>query len=531
MQRNRNVLMIVTAVAMLASACQSANQRGAPTAPIEGLITSEAPGIANEPGSGDSGESGLTGSSRATSDGTPGASDSEGSPSGTSSTSGSGASGSGSSGSPGSGGSTTAGGGTSPGGGTTPGGSSNNQNLEMGPGVTAETITIGFQAGEVGAGFAAVGAVSEPAYENEMARALVDWLNATGGIRGREVIGAYHETETSQGTFAAHSQQACAALIDDAGSFAVISSAVGGNDSMVACTHEKGVPLFELNTWLWDQPYFDEYPNLYRPGHLRAEDGYRAYVEGLDDLGYFEGAKVGVLKFDDPVHNRMMDDVVGPALGRAGVTDYVVQEIGSPQGLSDFGAAGAQMGAAVLRFKSENVTHVLMVENAGIMPFFFLKEAESQEFRPIYGFSSIDIPQTQARQGDPNQLAGSLAVGWAPPIDFYEEDIADADRTAAYNLCRQILTDGGVENLAGFYAQSRCDAVFLLRAALEAAPALTADGLRAGVASLGETHDSGFTINASYGPAKRWGANTVRPLAYDNGCECYLPIGQRKRVA
>lgn len=399
--------------------------------------------------------------------------------------------------------------------------------LVMGPGVTKDTITIGFQAGETGAAFAAVGAGLQPAYEGDMARALVDWLNATGGIRGREVVGVYHETETTQGSWASQAQATCGAFTEDATTFAVISSAVGGDDSLAACLHEKQTPLFELNTWIWDQPYFDEFPNLYRPGHFRAEDGYAAYLRGLAADGFFDGATVGLLRFDAPVFARMMDKVVNPVLKDLGVT-YTEAVISSPGGLSDFGSAGAQMGNAVLRFRAAGVDHVIMIENAGIMPFFFLKEAESQGFRPTYGFSTIDIPQTQASQGSPNQLRNAVAIGWAPPIDVNRDD--NPNQNANFQLCEKILTDGGVTNMAGFYAQSRCDAVFVLREALERATELTAKGLREAMAGLGSKHQSPFTREAFYGPGKRWAARSVQTAHYVDDCECFRYVGSARRV-
>ena len=520
--------MLATA-ALLGSACQSTNQRGNAAA-VDDLLIEEAPTQDT-----DSSPAGGAASDASGSPSTPGATTSdggsaaptaaEGSTNGSTPGSSSARPGAPSSdgGSPGS---TPTDDGSTPG---RPPGQSDPGSLEMGTGVTEETITIGFQAGETGAAFAAVGAALQPAYEDEMAEALVDWVNATGGIRGRRLQAVIHETETTQGSFAAQAQRACSDFTEDNEVFAVVSSAVGGDDSMVACLHEKQTPLIERNTWVWDQTYFDEYPDLYRPGHLRAEDGYRAYLEGLQQIGFFDGATVGLLRFDAPVFDRIMDGVVNPTMGRLGV-DFNEYVISSPGGVGDFGGSGAEMGAAVLRMRGDGVTHVIMVENAGIMPFFFLKEAESQGYRPTYGFSTIDIPDTQASQGDANQLSGAVAIGWAPGIDAGDGDMPDYE-TPNYLLCRQILSDAGVQNIAAFYAQSQCDAVFMLRAALERAPALTREGFRAGVAALGESYASPYTIGSSYAAGKRWGANTVRPLAYLDECECFRYFGQERRVA
>jgi len=523
-------LMTVAVVGSLFAAGCGSSGTATPEAGIDELISGEGPGtgtgvIGDDPSGGAADGGTSVGPSGAAGDGTGAGVAPGGDPDGSAAGSqpGSGASGAGTG--------TTGGGsgtGTGPSGGGTTTTPVADDDLVMGRGVTADTITIGFQAGETGAAFAAVGAALAPAYENEMAAALVDWLNATGGIRGRQVEGVYHETETTQGTFASQAQAVCSTMAEDNETFVVISSAVGGDDSLASCLHDKQTPLVELNTWIWDEPQLRGFPNLYRPGHFRAEEGYRAYLEGLAALGFFEGATVGLLRFDAPVFDRIMEGVVEPTTQRLGV-EYVEQVISSPGGVSDFGGAGAEMANAVVRFRAAGVTHVVMIENAGIMPFFFLKEAESQGFRPRYGFSTIDIPQTQASQGDPNQLRGALAIGWAPPIDVNGDDVPSPN--AAFQLCDQILEDAGVENRAGFYAQSRCDAVFMLRAALERAPALTADGLRAGVESLGTSHQSPFTWRAEYGPDKHWAAASVAPLAYLDECECFRYTGGPYRVS
>jgi len=398
--------------------------------------------------------------------------------------------------------------------------SSPSNDVAMGPGVTADTITLGFQwAEDLQAGFAIVGASGDPADEEAMSVALVNWLNANGGIRGRRVEAVSHGTNAANGSWAAQAQAACATFTEDNTSFAVVSSAVGGDDSLLACLAEKDTPLVETNLWLFDRQYYHEYPDLlYRPGNMVADVWVRALVDGLAKIGYFEGATVGLLRFDAPVFDRLADNVMLPALAEYGIHPEVA-EIGSPNSVADFGSSGSQMANAVVRFRAAGVTHVLMLENAGIMPFLFMQEAEAQGYRPVYGLSSADIPTTQAGQQEPAQLAGAVGIGWTPPNDVPHGD--NPGGNPHYDTCRQILSDAGLTNLTGFYAQSRCDAVFFLKAAMEAAPDLTRAGLAAGVAGMGDSYLSPFTMGSSFGPGKPDGADVVRPFAFVDECACF----------
>ena len=402
---------------------------------------------------------------------------------------------------------------------------------EMGPGITADTITLGVHlTTELTAAFAAVGAEQSSATTDErlIAQTFIDHLNAEGGIAGRQIVPVFHETNPADGTFASQAQAACATFTEDNQVFAVLSSSVGGSDAMLACLAPKSTPLVEGNFWVFDETYFRENRGLlYQPGRMMADRWVRAYVDGLERAGYLaEGRQgLGLLRFDHPVFVRMADNVLKPRLAELGyeLTDEV--EIQSPRGLSDFGSMAAELNSAVTRFRLSGVTHVMMLENAGIMPFFLFDQAESQGYRPRYALSSSDVPATQARQGDPNQLQGSVAIGWmTSAADQYGEDVQS--QSALADRCEAIMEAAGLTG-GGFYDLPRCDALHLLRAALDRAPALTASGLLAGVEALGESYGGAIAGEGRtrFGPGRYDGPDVVRQLDYDLACECYVYNG------
>jgi hypothetical protein len=396
--------------------------------------------------------------------------------------------------------------------------------LEMGPGVTQDTITVGVHVTtELQAAFSAVGANSSGGDERQISQAIIDWMNDNGGIAGRQIVPVYHETNPASGTWASQAQAACDTFTDDNQVFAVSSSTVGGDDSMLACLAAKNTPLIENNLWVFDRPYYEARRGiLYQPARMMADRWVRAYVDGLERSGYLADGKegLGLLRFDHPVFDRLSNGVFRPRLAALGyeLRDEVV--ISSPKGLSDFGAMANQLNSAVLRMRSRGVTHVMMLENAGIMPFFWFDQAESQGYRPRYGLSSSDIPQTQQNNADPEQLRDSVVVGWQPGSDLERADIpADNPQHA---LCEQVMEQAGIVP-TGFYTQPRCDSFFFLKAALERAPALTSAGLLAGVESLGGQYRSSASVQglSRFGPGRYDGPNAVRLLAFDMSCACY----------
>lgn len=248
------------------------------------------------------------------------------------------------------------------------------------PNRAAGPIQIGFQvAVNTQAAFAATGASSGPADEEHMVKALVAWVNATGGINGRQLVAVIHPTDPTQGTFASQAAAACADFTQDHHVLAIASSRVSSTDDL--------------------------------PGRTSTSRWPRATVDGLDAAGYFAGgARVGLLNFDAPVYARVVARLRTEMQrkGHAFASDVTVA---TPPSVADFGAMSAAIGNAILKFRQAGVDHVMFAASAEL-PFFFMAQAESQQSRPRYGLSSNDGPDTQINIGAPDaQLRGALAVG------------------------------------------------------------------------------------------------------------------------
>ncbi|HEX9681655.1 MAG TPA: ABC transporter substrate-binding protein [Acidimicrobiales bacterium] len=417
------------------------------------------------------------------------------------------------------------------GGGVTAGGGGRAGLVPGGPGVTDSEILIGVEAAEnINQATAVVGAETNNPEESDVAAALAEWVNANGGMGGRSVRLVIHEKDVTRGTWEQHAQAACSRFTEDTRVFAVISSSVGGNESLASCLAAKGVPVVELNYWPFDAEAYRRLGRyLYQPSRMIPDRYAAAYVDGLVAMGFFENARIGLIRFDQPVFERMAE-AIKARLAVHGLSVVDEQATITPRGVSDFGAMGGQIGNALISFRSNQVSHVLFAEYNGMLPFLLLNAAEAQGYRPKYGFQSNNLPETQADEQAPQQLAGAMVVGWMPPNDV---GMVFDQRGGTYARCLDIVAGaGGSERGRRLYGGYGCDAFMFLKHALDRASALTASGLEDAVHRLGTSFDSPFTYATSFFPGRHDGAAAVRYSVYDPQCQCFRYANDRiDRVA
>jgi ABC-type branched-subunit amino acid transport system substrate-binding protein len=397
--------------------------------------------------------------------------------------------------------------------------------------VTANEIRIGFHTpnpGSTAAIYAALGiAVADPDGKAE-SLALVNYINAHGGIAGRRVV-AVNYVDDGSGSWSADNEAACSAFTEDNHVFAAISIiTTPESDVLASCLAQHQTAFVFNNRIVWDQRMFDSWaPYVYAPSYIEG-DRWGSIIDQLVADNYFDpGSKLGLLWQETGSTKRTLDSVIKPRLSAHGIpvsAEFAYSPPDSEGGLSN---VSAQIESAVLRFRASGVTHVVFVGTSGEGSLFFIPEAESQGYHPRYGFTSMEIPQIIAATVPKDQLHRAVGIGWVPTMDV--DTAQDPNNNPAQALCLRIMQQAGV-SIPGRWAQSQtvklCDGVFFLQAALARAPTLTAAGLRQGVTALGSSYRSSFTFGTQFGTGRWDGVAALRPEAFDDSCGCWRYVAR-----
>lgn len=401
--------------------------------------------------------------------------------------------------------------------------------LIAGRGVDDDAIAIGIQY-NTEINYSAFGAsAASSGDQRAMSQAIADAINDAGGIAGRRVSPVFHETDPLTGTFAQHNQEACADLAEDNEVFAVLGTSNGLDEPSCLARHDT-IYLTHKRTFQ-DQAMFDDFPShFFMPGRMSATRWGAAVVDGLAAQGYFDGATVGVLRYDTAEFERLMAEVVRPRFAAHGVTIRDEVAITDATSTAVLGNIGAELANAVLRFRADGVDHVMFVEGGGILPFLFFPEAENQGYRPVYGLHSANLPQFH-EPDQPEQLRRSMGVGWMPAEDVnFEHDPGDVART---DECVAILSAAGFEfaDRIGFsVALGYCDLLLFLDSVLETTSDWTSDGFRTAVEALGASHRSAHTFATWFGPGRHDGPAVVRGFSWVDDCSCFTYTGPPQEV-
>ena len=356
----------------------------------------------------------------------------------------------------------------------------------------------------------------------KVAQLVVDEVNRTGGIAGRKVVPVWAVIDATSTTPADQQEQAaCSTWTEDAHVFAAVSPLENGNGPLMACLQRRGVAFLQENEVMFDDGDFAQRSLLYTPGMVSGTRAAAIYADRLQALGYFDkGTRLGIVRDDTEQAKRAVADQLRPGLRRAGITP--VEEAVVP-----YPAAGdqvAQVQNIVLRFKAENIDHILFFESGAGAALYFMPAAEAQAYRPRYALTSYDGPNVLAATVPAAQLARAVGVGWYPATDA-NDGLQHVN--AGGKRCLDLMAKGGqspTSGTAALVAFTYCDGLFLLQQALKGAAA-TADNLRTGTRALGSTFLAGRTYATDFSSGRRDGASLERDVRFDVACSCFVFAG------
>ena len=383
-------------------------------------------------------------------------------------------------------------------------------------------VAIGIHVSEdLQAAYAAFGARGAEGDLRPAIDAVVKWINEHGGMGGRQVTAVYHGSDALNGSFDAQAEAACSFFTEDQPVFAVVSGAVLPSANLPDCMAKKKTPLVWNYHYLVDQAMWDRYRQyLYMPFAFSAERLGPVYADELVAAGFFgSGARVGIVRYDNPQHRRFSETLLRPRLRDRGVN--VVEEIAlrQPPSAAAAGDTAAQIGNGILRLRGANVSHVVFVPSGGAVPFIFMNEAEGQRYRPRYAMNTLDIPYFVSDQAPASQLDKAIAIGWSPASDTRRPQTPLNDpRKLCYDLTNS------------HSAHRFCDGLFFLKAALDRQPVVDVATLQAAVEGMGTAFDPVFSLATRFAPGRHDGASAIRVVAYNVGCECFEYTGPVRPV-
>jgi hypothetical protein len=394
-------------------------------------------------------------------------------------------------------------------------------------GVTATTISVGVAiADDAKAANTALGA-GAVTHGDETAeyRAKVADLNAHGGAAGRKVLLVeYHYDVTNGASTAEIEQQGCSYFTEDHKVAVVLNVPLTENG--IACLTHKGVAVFGGSLSYSTDRTFSRFPRYSEPIAMNLSRVVTNYAEGLENLKYFSPtAKVGFLTYDYAPFARATSQLRA-ALAKHGRRLDDVATVKYPEKQSDLSAEGADVSSAILRFRSDGITHVMFLDPSGVSQLLFLNQAESQGYRPRYGFGQSGAAALRSTGVPAAQFIGSVTVGWFPRLDGVPP--SEGLYPPAEKACLAMFARNGISfdsDNARRHAADICDSFDVLNTVVgRASGQLNADTITSGVRALGPTPGAG-TYRLRLAGVRPDGVDQVRYNAYAANCDCWHYVG------
>jgi ABC-type branched-subunit amino acid transport system substrate-binding protein len=388
-----------------------------------------------------------------------------------------------------------------------------------GPGVTADTVKIGVLT-LAGANSAGSGGfvVSPQGDTKAQAKAVVDAINAAGGIAGRQVELVVREFVSSTATPTTETA-ACTSFTQDDEVFAVLL--LGQRTSAARSCYKKASTVM-LDISQAAQPvstYESLAPYYWTPNARDLDSATAAMVAELGSSGFLaSGSKVGVLVEKEAAFEGVYTSVVTPALKELGIT-AVEQKIDQSTTENAFATAAS----AAAGFQGEGVERILFLgrpDNVG----YFTTFTSQQDYYPELAIGSFETPTFVAQNPSvysPKSLKGAQGIGFLPDVDGAKALAFPA--AGPEQACIDTLGKAGITFPDRFQAKTAlrfCDGFGFLKAAgdkVGTAP-LNADSLAAAAATLGDTWQAATTLSTMVGSAGTSlyaPAATYRALSYD----------------
>ncbi len=395
------------------------------------------------------------------------------------------------------------------------------------PGVTATTIKIGYIYTALGAVQKSLG-FKQANYGDveKQIKAEVDYVNANGGIGGRQIIPVIKGYDGSQDS-PEFAESFCNAFTQDEQVFAVVFEGQLQNN-VRPCYATRKTIMIDQGLFAKDQAEFERFaPYLWSPTFPEYGGFLKGQLQALQSQGWLTGSKgVSVIGIDNDVARRQIDQTVIPFLASVGVTNTQKFFVDT----SNVGTLGAGSSAALTGTKNAGLDRVIVIGGARILPVAVSTSEANDLIGVKWAISSYDSPLFL--QDNPGSvvaatLDGMVGFGFLPDGDIRDDPTLPFPNPANPQevLCKQIVDSAGVappEPQRTDYksAFQFCDGTFFLKNVIDKAPKnLTAGAFRDSAFSLGTSYRSSQTFGSAMVPGKYSATNISRVLFYDTTCD------------
>ncbi len=395
-----------------------------------------------------------------------------------------------------------------------------------GPGVTPSSVKMVFVGIDLAAISKLTGFVSADVGDLEaQVQALEDWVNANGGVGGRE-LDAVFRLYDAQTDSPASEEQLCNQMTQDDKAFAVVITGQFQTNAR-PCYAMRGTIVLDATLVASDrQDYEDLAPYLWTASYPEYDGFVRGFVDALQQQDFFKGRdRVGVIAADTPTNRRTMADLAVPIMKDLGVTPEVAWVDTTDQGTI---FQGNDQGAVT--FRSKGIDRVMFLGGARLASI-FTTVAAAQSFEATYAISSFDSPAFFVNNPEtipPETLVGAVGIGFNPAGDVPDSAL-EFPASEAEEECLEIFGEAGITfdtREAARVALPYCDAARLLKAGADEVDGdLNAVTWSEAVADLGDGFSTATGFGGELTEDQHAAAGAYRLMAYDTECSCFVYKG------
>jgi hypothetical protein len=360
------------------------------------------------------------------------------------------------------------------------------------------------------------------ATQAEVAAGLV---NANGGLAGHKIKPIIYEVNVQQ-SVDSQEQAACARFFQDNHAIAVVS--VGWSSAGAACAEKYHAPFVTASVASTRRAVLDKYPLAVLIDVPVLDAVPASLVSSLVRRGWFKPAaatevvKIGLVYTDSPDFAAVPGQV-RTALAAEGMT--LTDTVGMPPLTgTNYQAAATAGESAALRFSSDHINRVLVVDAGGSGISWFSLAAGQDMYYPRYGATSLSEFSLWSTSMTARQLAGAAGLGWEPIWDLPVSK--QPPGSANTRACVAAMSKAGEDmntQATRASAMLSCEGADLLAAAWRTGP-LTESGFLSGLNALGRRYSPVIAMATDFG-GHRDGASVARPVIHQAACNCFVYDG------